>query len=71
MDIMTASDRKRPSQQHRSAETTAGSTTCPICARPSKADYTPFCSRRCADIDLDRWLKGNYAIPGEPVKKSR
>ncbi|GAB4259473.1 MAG: DNA gyrase inhibitor YacG [Pararhodobacter sp.] len=37
---------------------------CPICARPSVADYTPFCSRRCADVDLARWLRGDYAIPG-------
>lgn len=37
--------------------------TCPICWRPSDADYRPFCSRRCADIDLGNWLKGSYAIP--------
>lgn len=36
---------------------------CPICAKPSEADYRPFCSRRCADIDLNRWLVGRYAIP--------
>jgi len=40
--------------------------TCPICARPAQASVRPFCSRRCADIDLSRWLKGGYAIPGEP-----
>lgn len=40
---------------------------CPICSEPSQARYRPFCSRRCADIDLGRWLKGSYAIPGEPV----
>lgn len=37
---------------------------CPICSKPSEAKFTPFCSRRCADIDLSRWLKGSYAIPG-------
>ena len=44
-------------------------TTCPIC-RKAKADqkYRPFCSKRCADIDLGRWLKGSYVIPGEPVE---
>jgi endogenous inhibitor of DNA gyrase (YacG/DUF329 family) len=37
--------------------------SCPICAAPSDAKYRPFCSRRCADVDLGRWLKGSYAIP--------
>jgi endogenous inhibitor of DNA gyrase (YacG/DUF329 family) len=39
--------------------------TCPICRRPAVAGYRPFCSRRCADIDLGNWLKGAYAIPSE------
>jgi endogenous inhibitor of DNA gyrase (YacG/DUF329 family) len=39
---------------------------CPICGKPGHASFSPFCSRRCADIDLGRWLKGNYAIPGRP-----
>lgn len=37
---------------------------CPICAKPATAPFAPFCSKRCADIDLGRWLKGGYAIPG-------
>jgi hypothetical protein len=37
---------------------------CPICAKPAVPEYRPFCSRRCADVDLLRWLKGSYAIPG-------
>jgi uncharacterized protein len=36
---------------------------CPICSRPSDTKYRPFCSRRCADVDLSRWLGGAYAIP--------
>ena len=36
---------------------------CPICAKPAAKEYTPFCSRRCADVDLQRWLVGRYAIP--------
>jgi uncharacterized protein len=36
---------------------------CPICSRPTDAKYRPFCSRRCADVDLSRWLRGSYAIP--------
>jgi uncharacterized protein len=37
--------------------------TCPVCARESDPKYRPFCSRRCADVDLGRWLNGSYAIP--------
>ena len=36
---------------------------CPICAKPSVQRYHPFCSVRCADVDLGRWLGGRYAIP--------
>lgn len=36
---------------------------CPICGKPSQRDTRPFCSRRCADIDLGRWLKGTYRVP--------
>jgi endogenous inhibitor of DNA gyrase (YacG/DUF329 family) len=38
---------------------------CPICGRPTGEAYRPFCSRRCADIDLSRWLSGAYAIPDQ------
>ena len=38
---------------------------CPICARETDAKYRPFCSRRCADVDLGKWLTGSYAIPAE------
>jgi len=37
---------------------------CPICSKPAERTFAPFCSRRCADVDLSRWLKGSYAIPG-------
>jgi uncharacterized protein len=36
---------------------------CPICGKPSQFATRPFCSKRCADIDLHRWLSGVYAIP--------
>lgn len=36
---------------------------CPICNRPTDKAYRPFCSRRCADVDLGKWLTGSYAIP--------
>lgn len=38
-------------------------TFCPICGRPATAKTKPFCSVRCADVDLGRWLTGSYAIP--------
>jgi endogenous inhibitor of DNA gyrase (YacG/DUF329 family) len=39
--------------------------SCPICGKPEVATYRPFCSRRCADVDLGRWLTEGYAIPTE------
>ncbi len=36
---------------------------CPICGKPSSQQFHPFCSGRCADIDLNRWLSGAYVIP--------
>ena len=40
---------------------------CPVCGEPRKPKYRPFCSRRCADIDLGRWFTGAYAIPTEEI----
>jgi endogenous inhibitor of DNA gyrase (YacG/DUF329 family) len=41
---------------------------CPICKKPTDTAYRPFCSARCRDVDLSRWLRGGYAIPGaEPA----
>ncbi len=37
--------------------------SCPVCSKPTDPKYRPFCSRRCADVDLGRWLTGSYAIP--------
>jgi endogenous inhibitor of DNA gyrase (YacG/DUF329 family) len=37
---------------------------CVICGKPESLDYAPFCSKRCADIDLHRWLGGSYIVPG-------
>ncbi len=36
---------------------------CAICGKPQDPKYRPFCSKRCADVDLNRWLSGGYAIP--------
>jgi uncharacterized protein len=40
---------------------------CPICGKPPEPQYKPFCSARCAQIDLGRWLKGNYRITTDDV----
>jgi len=37
---------------------------CVVCGRPRDPRYDPFCSRRCADVDLHRWLKGSYVVAG-------
>ena len=42
--------------------------SCPICKKPSATEYRPFCSKRCADVDLAHWLRGSYALPGETVE---
>uniref|UniRef100_UPI0040470C4C DNA gyrase inhibitor YacG n=1 Tax=Yoonia sp. TaxID=2212373 RepID=UPI0040470C4C len=36
---------------------------CPICDRKTVPAFRPFCSKRCADVDLSKWLSGSYAIP--------
>lgn len=38
---------------------------CPICGKPVKLETRPFCSKRCADIDLGRWLGETYRIPAD------
>ncbi|MEE9454948.1 MAG: DNA gyrase inhibitor YacG [Paracoccaceae bacterium] len=37
--------------------------SCPICTKDTVQKYKPFCSKRCADVDLGKWLNGSYAIP--------
>lgn len=39
--------------------------SCPICSEKSDPKFRPFCSKRCADIDLGRWMSGKYAIPSD------
>jgi endogenous inhibitor of DNA gyrase (YacG/DUF329 family) len=38
---------------------------CPICEKDADASYRPFCSKRCADVDLAKWLSGSYAVPSQ------
>jgi endogenous inhibitor of DNA gyrase (YacG/DUF329 family) len=42
---------------------------CPICKKQSAPSYRPFCSKRCADIDLAHWFRGSYRIEGEEAKE--
>ena len=49
---------------------------CPICGKPADAKFEPFCSKRCADIDLGRWFKEDYRVetneaPGERDPEER
>ncbi len=37
---------------------------CPICKKATEEAFRPFCSKRCANVDLFNWLKGEYAVPG-------
>ncbi|MGE0212616.1 MAG: DNA gyrase inhibitor YacG [Parvibaculaceae bacterium] len=46
-----------------SGESDAIKGRCPICSKSAVRKYRPFCSARCADIDLNRWLRGVYAVP--------
>jgi endogenous inhibitor of DNA gyrase (YacG/DUF329 family) len=42
----------------------SGTKSCPICGKPAVEASRPFCSERCRDVDLNRWLSNSYAIPG-------
>ncbi|HLW91881.1 MAG TPA: DNA gyrase inhibitor YacG [Roseiarcus sp.] len=44
---------------------------CPICGRPGAQRHRPFCTRRCADIDLHRWLVGAYVIASSGKKDDK
>ena len=43
---------------------------CPVCGKPARPEHHPFCSARCADVDLNRWLSGAYVIPARPDEES-
>ena len=47
----------------------SASKPCPLCGAPASARYRPFCSERCANLDLSRWLKGVYVIEGAPASE--
>ncbi|MGI9508734.1 MAG: DNA gyrase inhibitor YacG, partial [Geminicoccaceae bacterium] len=43
---------------------------CPQCGKPRAREFRPFCSTRCRDLDLGKWLDGSYAIPAEEEEPS-
>ncbi len=44
---------------------------CAICGKPKDERFKPFCSKRCADVDLNRWFSGGYAVPAEEEGEPR
>lgn len=50
---------------------TQASKKCPICRKPRVAEHAPFCSTRCRDRDLVKWLDDGYALPGPPAEPDR
>lgn len=51
--------------QRKKDDTPGTARRCPICGKPASFAERPFCSRRCAEIDLHRWLSDAYRVPGE------
>ncbi len=44
--------------------------SCPMCSKKATDRYRPFCSKRCADVDLGRWLNGSYTIPTDEAPET-
>ncbi|HSR54756.1 MAG TPA: DNA gyrase inhibitor YacG [Alphaproteobacteria bacterium] len=56
---------ERPSAEVKEFRAAGRGKKCPVCGNPVNVTYRPFCSRRCADLDLGRWLREDYRIPAE------
>jgi endogenous inhibitor of DNA gyrase (YacG/DUF329 family) len=39
--------------------------SCPMCRKKADTRFRPFCSKRCADLDLSKWFSGGYAVPSD------
>lgn len=61
---MPAKPPERAGPGKRKPKAKASTKPCPICGKPATEASRPFCSERCRDVDLNRWLSGSYAIPG-------
>jgi uncharacterized protein len=55
--------RRRPNMPAMDQRVARPTRRCPMCGKPTLQRFRPFCSKRCADIDLNRWLTGSYAVP--------
>jgi endogenous inhibitor of DNA gyrase (YacG/DUF329 family) len=44
---------------------------CPICKKITVYEFRPFCSKRCAEVDLARWFRGDYRIEGGEEDESK
>jgi len=51
----------------RELETLVLGKKCPNCRKYAMLEFHPFCTKRCADVDLSRWLNEDYSIPGDEV----
>ena len=61
---MTSPDNPKSPPSLRAVRTEA---KCPVCGRSIGARYRPFCSKRCADVDLGRWFKEGYRVPTDEI----
>ena len=61
---------KKPNVFERPSDLPALDMKCPICGKPTVFPYKPFCSKRCADIDLNRWLTGAYVIESDEEEET-
>ena len=66
---MNDNEKPGPDGPAPASEAAARGGRCPTCGKPTAPDYRPFCSKRCADIDLNRWLSGVYAVPGKSTEE--
>ncbi len=55
--------RQRPKPRPETEGAVAPTKPCPICGKPATLAARPFCSPRCREVDLHRWLTGAYAVP--------
>ena len=60
-----------PENDNRADERQGATGQCPICGKPRAQKFRPFCSPRCADADLQRWLSGRYVIPAAEDDEGR
>ena len=69
-DLARHRDSRRESTKASAAGSGRSRRRCPICGTEASSRYRPFCSARCADVDLARWLNESYSVPGEPASDS-